>query len=158
MLFGTNEEKSVPARVFDFIAYILKNPGSEEAEGLVEDGKVINDFLKYLQPLMKSKDSPIDTLALNDSQFRVSKNKKNILAASWYSLLTHPSEKVRNLAKDVAIYAYYTTYDTPSINSITDIIPIMFRQSYDQALKDAIHGDNPRLGEFLSLGYFMDQL
>jgi uncharacterized membrane protein YheB (UPF0754 family) len=125
---------------------------------LVEDGKLINTFLDYLQPMVKSGEIPIDRLLLNDSQYRTNKNKKSLLSSSWYSLLTHESENVRNLAKDIALYVYYTTYDTPSINSITDLIPSMFRTMYDSALKAAIKSEESKLTEYMSLDYFTKAL
>lgn len=158
LLFGDSEVKSLPSRVQDFISNILKNPDSEDAQGLVEDGKLINTFLDYLQPMVKSGEIPIDRLLLNDSQYRTNKNKKSLLSSSWYSLLTHESENVRNLAKDIALYVYYTTYDTPSINSITDLIPSMFRTMYDSALKAAIKSEESKLTEYMSLDYFTKAL
>ena len=155
LLFGNNEQRSLPGRLFDFISDILNNPESEDAEGLVEDGKIINQFLSYLQPYNKTDEIPIDRLLLNDSQFRTNKNKKDILASSWYTLFTHPSEKVRKLANDIALYSYYTTYDTPAINSITDLIPGMFRIKYDDALKSALGRDETKLLEYMSLDYFI---
>ena len=105
----------------------MNDPDGSKAEGLVENGKIVNKFLLYLNPIPATQEIPIDRLNLNESAIRTSKEIKPILSSYWDQLLNHPDEEVRKLARDIVLYSYYTTYDTQTVNNITDIIPPAFR-------------------------------
>lgn len=156
LLYGTATEPSLPIRVKNFISEVLNDPYGEKAVGIVEDGKIVNEFLLYLSPIAATKEVPVDRLNLNESAIRTSKEKKPVLTAYWNELLTHQNADVRKLARDIAIYAYYNTYDTNSINNIVDLIPPYFRSQYDNAIKQAVRQENgvklrDVLGNFLNM-------
>lgn len=150
LFYGDATQPSLPMRVKRFISDVLNDPFSEDAVGIVENGKIINDFLLYLNPIPATKDISVDRLNLNESAIRTSKEKKETLQAYWNELLTHPSRRVRQLARDIAIYSYYTTYDTSTTNTITDIIPPYFRQYYDQAIAAAVKQDGVKLEDVVT--------
>ena len=150
LFYGDNNQPSLPMRVKRFISDVLNDPYGEDAVGIVENGKIINDFLLYLNPIPATKDISVDRLNLNESAIRTSKEKKEVLQAYWNDLLTHPSRRVRQLARDIAIYSYYTTYDTSTTNTITDIIPPYFRQYYDQAIASAVKQEGVKLEDVVT--------
>jgi hypothetical protein len=52
-------------RLFNFIAYIKTNPESEHAEDLInEDGVIVNEILKYFQPMPANQYDPIGRITL----------------------------------------------------------------------------------------------
>lgn len=157
LFFGYGNLPSVPIRIKNLISEILSDPYGEKAEGLVEDGKIVNEFLLYLNPIAATKEVPIDRLGLNESAIRTSKDVKPLLTAYWNELLTHNNKEVRELARDLAVYAYYQTYDTNTANNLTDLIPPKFRSQYDKALKMAVRQTGgvklkDVIGNFLGLG------
>jgi hypothetical protein len=127
LFYGDESHPSLPMRIKRFISDVLSDPYGEDAVGIVENNKIINDFLMYLNPIPATKDIPVDRLNLNESAIRTSRAKKESLQSYWNELLTHPSKRVRQLARDIAIYSYYSTYDTSTTNTITDLIPPYFR-------------------------------
>ena len=145
LVFGDNEQKSIIARLSEFQNYILQNPESEAAEGLVEDGNIINDMLLYLNPQPPTDAFPIGRIMLNESQMNTDLDKKDVLMSSFYQLLTHPNKNVRMLARDVAFYAYYSTYDTNTVNSFFDLVPPEFRVQYDLSMRKALNGDSKNI-------------
>ena len=49
------------------------------------------------------------------------------------------------LARDVAFYAYYSTYDTNTVNSFFDLVPPEFRVQYDLSMRKALNGDSKNI-------------
>lgn len=150
LIYGDENVPSLPVRIQNFIKEVLENPDSEMAVDIVEDGKIINEFLLYLNPVAKTKQFPLDRLMLNESAIRTSKERKQILSSYWNELLTHPNSDVRKLARDIAIYSYYMTYDTNVINNIMDILPPYFRRQYDTALEMAVRQRGVKLKDCIS--------
>ena len=109
-----------------------------------DDGSIRNDFLNYLTPIIPNKGSDkIDRIILSDSSMDVDGNFKNQLYSAFEELLELSTnsqedremvEDIRNLAKDLILYAYYTTYNNSSVNQFFDLIPAKYRKGYDQAL------------------------
>lgn len=132
----------------------------ELAEGLIsEDGTIINDFLNYLRPSTASENFGIGRLLLKSSQMGIAQDERAKLMSGFYELLTHNSPRVRQLARDIALYAYYSTYDTNTPNSFFDIVPPEFRVQYDSALKHALRTSNNKLNSaFYSGGLFYDAI
>lgn len=62
--------------------------------------------------------------------------------SAMYELLTHPEEKVRELARDLVLYGYYSTYDQNTRDAFLDIVPYEFRKQYDLSLKQGINASN----------------
>lgn len=118
---------------------IIDDPDSEEAQGLVdEDGIISNELFEYLRPQTGIKGSSVGRMMLSKTQMNVGVEQKQRLMSAFDQLLSHPSEKVRRVARDLALYAYYSTYDTNSAYSFSDIIPPKYRQQYDRALRTAL--------------------
>ena len=138
------EGMSVVDRLFDFVNDIKRNPDSEYASDLIdkETGEIQNEVLKYLQATPANQQDPIGRITLIHSQMSTDQDKKAILSSAMYQLLTHPSKKVRQLIRDVILYAYYSTYDQNTRNSFMDIVPYEFRKQYDMSLKEGLHNKN----------------
>ena len=137
------------------------NPAAMElAEGLInEDGTIINEFLNYLRPATASENFGIGRLLLKSSQMGIAQDERAKLMSGFYELLTHNSPRVRQLARDIALYAYYSTYDTNTPNSFFDLVPPEFRIQYDSALKHALRSSDGKLNSaFYSKGLFYDAL
>lgn len=118
---------------------IIDDPDSEEAQGLVdEDGIISNELFEYLRPQTGIKGSSVGRMMLSKTQMNVGVEQKQRLMSAFDQLLSHPSENVRRVARDLALYAYYSTYDTNSAYSFSDIIPPKYRQQYDRALRTAL--------------------
>lgn len=154
LFVGNDNQKSLPVRVNEFLSEIVLNPNSEKASGLVSKDKINNEFLLYLNPMPKTEKIPIDRLQLNESIIRTAEYKKEKLIADFNVLLTHENKEVRDLARDIAIYAYYASYDTPGRNQFFELVPIQFRSLYDKAITRAIRGGSGRLRTLLQLPNF----
>lgn len=118
---------------------IIDDPDSDEAQGLVDQNGVIsNELFEYLRPQTGIKGSSVGRMMLSKTQMNVGVEQKQRLMSAFDQLLSHPSERVRRVARDLAIYAYYSTYDTNSAYSFSDIIPPKYRLQYDRALSLAL--------------------
>lgn len=142
LLFGTKDTESLPQQISTFISDVMNNPDADYAEGLIQNGEFINEFLLYLSPISKTKKVPIDRLFLNESIIRTADYKKEKLIADFSQLLKHQSERVRQLARDIIIYGYYTSYDTSSRNNVFGLVPETYRSLYDAAITDMIKASN----------------
>lgn len=148
LLFGIQEETengfvevqpSIFDRVSDLIQDIKSNPRKAEYRNLIDsDGNIINDLLLYLTPMSPTENYPIGRMLLAQAQHLVKGDRKARLIAAFSELLTSSDEKVNKLAHDLAIYAYFSTYDQNVRNSFFDIVPARFRQQYDRSLKHVL--------------------
>ena len=147
LVFGEAEDKnnknqkprdtrSLFENVARLIEYVEEYPLSESAEGIVDPmtGRVKNEFLLFLKPQPASDRFPIGRMLLKKSQMQIAVEDKQILVSAFDALLRHKSKEVRRLAREVAFYAYYSTYDQNSTFSFFDLVPAYFRQQYDKAL------------------------
>lgn len=155
LLFGIEsndsyETKPLFENVAKFIHYIQQNPDSELAEGLVENGKITNELLEYLNPQPASDNFPIGRLLLKKSQMNLGFDQKIILMSAFDSLLRHPNSVVRRLARDIAFYAYYSTYDTNTVNSFFDLVPFYYRKQYDASLQYGLKQSGNKLEQMLN--------
>ena len=159
LIFGDGVQSSLPIRIKEFVSEILNDPFGDKAQGIVENGKIVNKFLLYLNPIPATEEIPIDRLNLNESAIRTSKELKPILSSYWDQLLNHPNSEVRKLARDIVLYSYYTTYDTQSVNCITDLIPPTFRSQYDRAITRAVRqSDGVKLKDTLNTFFGMTDI
>lgn len=155
LLFGNEESKDeygknpLFSNVAKFIHFIKTHPEHEYAEGLIEDGKMSNEFLDFLNPQPANDKFPIGRLLLKQSQMNLGFDQKMILISAFDKLLRHPSEKVRRMARDIAFYAYYSTYDTNTVNSFFDLVPYYYRKQYDRALSFGLKGGHDKLTQML---------
>ena len=140
--FGKGHPKGLTLfeRFDNFIEYVKTNPDSDIANGLINPatGEVTNDLLEYLIPQTKDGKSEVGRFNLIISQIQTKQHQKARLRSAFYQLLTHNDETVRQLARDIAFYAYYASYNQNTNNSFFDLVPEQFRVQYDNALADAL--------------------
>lgn len=107
--------------------------------GLLDiDGKLNNEFLKFLRPQTASDKFPIGRMLLAKSSFGITGQEESILISAFNDLLENRNPIIRRLARDLAFYAYYSAYDTNGVNSFFKFVPAFYRQQYDRALKHAL--------------------
>lgn len=110
----------------------------EYPELLRYDGTIANDFLEYLLPNINAYYGYdfIDTSEIIQGDQLQSDNLINY----WRDLLEHPDQRVRKLAEDLAIYAWYTSGDGPTMNSFFKYLPNSYRISsgYNDFIKSKL--------------------
>nr|DAS39585.1 MAG TPA: hypothetical protein [Caudoviricetes sp.] len=67
-----------------------------------------------------------------------SANTKRKLVTAFNQLLVSEDETIRQLAEDLAFYAYYSSYDQNVVNSFFELVPYSLRRQYDTSLKRAL--------------------
>lgn len=153
LIFGDSEQTSVPRRIADLKTQLTKrflqyDNIDDVPQWLYDlcndDGSIRNSLLNYINPLLAKKDSDqMDRIILDDSAMDVSGNFKNKLYSAFTELLelsTNISEdadfvnSIRELAQDLVLYAYYTTYNNSAVNQIFDTVPVKYRKVYDDGL------------------------
>lgn len=136
---GSKEQKSVFVRLAKLISQIKKDPYSDKADGLVDaDGDITNDLLLYLNPQTPNDKYPIGRMLLQHSQTENKSSEERRLISAFAQLLEHPNEEVRELARDIAFYAYFSTYDQNTANSFFHLVPYEYRKQYDLALLNSL--------------------
>jgi hypothetical protein len=114
---------------------------SGEIPGMLnENGEIANDFLKYLLPNINTQDDVqpdyinVSELLSDDAA------ENNNLINHWQDLLQNDNKRVAQLAKDVAIYAFYTSGDNPGSNTFFKYLPNSFREElgYNKFIKDQL--------------------
>lgn len=132
------------AQVIDMLEHTdaYKNPAVTKfaiESGLLDiDGKLNNEFLKFLRPQTASDKFPIGRMLLAKSSFGITGQEESILISAFNDLLENRNPTIRRLARDLAFYAYYSAYDTNGVNSFFKFVPAFYRQQYDRALKHAL--------------------
>lgn len=148
LVIGSKEQKSVFIRLANLISQIKKDPYSEKADGLVDaDGNITNDLLLYLNPQTPNEKYPIGRMLLKNSQTENKSSEERRLISAFAQLLEHPNDEVRTLARDIAFYAYFSTYDQNTANSFFHLVPFEYRKQYDIALKNSLQSLNSRKPE-----------
>lgn len=111
----------------------------EYPELLRYDGTIANDFLEYLLPNINAYYGYdfIDTSEIIQGDQLQSDNLINY----WRDLLEHPDQRVRKLAEDLALYAWYTSGDGPAMNSFFKYLPNSYRitSGYNEFVKGKLH-------------------
>lgn len=129
------------------IIKILENSSEEDRlgkfAGLVnQDGRVSNELLNYLRPQPANERFKIPTILLKKTNRNTAVGEKNKLISSFDFLLKNNNPTIRRLARDIAIYAYYSTYNTNKHNTFFDLVPREYRKQYDDALAKGIQDQN----------------
>lgn len=119
---------------------ILEQSDMEDRNGIFkglvdENGRVINELLNYLKPQPANAKFDIPRLLLRKTNRNTVTSEKSKLISSFDFLLNHESETIRRIARDIAVYAYYSGYNTNSSYSFFDLIPSEYRKQYDMAIK-----------------------
>ena len=141
MYFGAREVDSIFERLAKEITNMKVNPNEKDENGhykyvgLVNNrGEIQNDLLTYLNPLLPSDNYPIGRMLLAESQMDVSGNMKRRFITAFSQLLQHSNPNIRQLAQDLAFFAYYASYDQNTPGSFFDLVPPAYRAQYDKSL------------------------
>lgn len=121
MFRGNN---TLAKRLNKFKTMILK--GDERYKYLLNpNGSINNDFLEYLIPNIDNEGIDfIDTSELLSAD----QAQGNNLINYWRELLDDPLPEVKRLARDLAVYAFYTSGDNFAMNSFFQYLPNSYRQ------------------------------
>lgn len=121
MFRGNN---TIAKRLNKFKTMILK--GDERYQYLLNpNGSINNDFLEYLIPNIDNEGIDfIDTSKLLSAD----QAQGNNLINYWRELLDDPLPEVKRLARDLAVYAFYTSGDNFTMNSFFQYLPNSYRQ------------------------------
>ena len=121
MFRGNN---TIAKRLNKFKTMILK--GDERYQYLLNpNGSINNDFLEYLIPNIDNEGIDfIDTSELLSAD----QAQGNNLINYWRELLDDPLPEVKRLARDLAVYAFYTSGDNFTMNSFFQYLPNSYRQ------------------------------
>lgn len=101
-----------------------------------EYGLEDNELLQFLTPVFEVSDDreTLPRLLLKSSQMNLAEQQKAILVSAFEQLLSHDDIGVRRLARDIARFAYFSSYDQNTVNSFFDLVPPAYRIQYDKAL------------------------
>jgi hypothetical protein len=101
-----------------------------------EYGLEDNELLQFLTPVFEVSDDreTLPRLLLKSSQMNLAEQQKAILVSAFEQLLSHEDINVRRLARDIARFAYFSSYDQNTVNSFFDLVPPTYRIQYDKAL------------------------
>jgi len=141
LIYGDDDNKPLYQRLHDFKRALKAENAYEKYPGIVnEDNEYSNDLIDSLIPIAPTGKVLIGQINLKVSNRDTDSNKKNKLVASFAQLLSSSIPEVRQLAEDLAFYAYYSYYDQDVRNSFFDLVPPPYREQYDRALKDTLNG------------------
>ena len=136
------DHKTIFIKYANFV-YRLKNGmlGEEFNDLLDEGGNIKNEFLNYYIALTDNK-FQIGRFSTRTNYINIDPNQRQVLESALYQLLTHKNELVRRLFRDIVFYDYYSTYNSNSISSIFDIVPIQFKQQYIQSITESLRSED----------------
>lgn len=122
-------DRTVPKRLHQLKYAIYRNNNGRYDNLLNGDGSISNAFLNYLIPTLATGDisGEIDTITLLNSSMSNSSNFENRLIAYFSDLMSSNDPAVKQFAKRLALYAYYTSYDNKSPNTFSHLISSKFR-------------------------------
>lgn len=145
-------KRSIFKNLADLIQKIRSNGFAEEYEGLTDPttGEINNDFLKFLLPQLPSSANEVGRMLLYKNAMSMDPDEKPALISAFDQLLRHPNKDIRRIARDVAIFAYYSTYDVSTQNSFFDLVPSYYRKQYDLALKLGLKASDDQLANMVS--------
>ena len=118
--------------------------------GLLDmDGKLSNEFLLFLRPQTSSTKFPVGRMLLAKSSYGITGQEESRLVSAFNDLLENNEPMIRRLARDLAFYAYYSSYDTNGVHSFFKFVPAYYRQQYDKVLKFALLQNQTNLENML---------
>lgn len=140
-------DNTIAKRLNKFKTLILK--GDERYKYLLNpNGTISNDFLEYLIPNINNEGIDfIDTSELLSAD----QAQGNNLINYWRELLDDPLPEIKRLARDLAVYAFYTSGDNFAMNSFFQYLPNSYRQEIGYT--DFVQGRLEQLINESQLGY-----
>lgn len=148
-----NETRSVPLRIVNLKTFLTGYYSQFSDVDIFQklcnpDGSIANKFLDYLNPIV-NQEGEIDRIVLSSSQMDVDAQFKDELYSAYDELLNMSTtsdspemqklaKRIRELAKDIVLYAYYSSYNNNDVNSFFDSIPLHYRFRYDNALRNVL--------------------
>ena len=152
LYFGdpTSEDFYDQNSIFKNIASViqqLENSSMEDRTGrfagLVNtEGRVVNELLNYLRPQPADGRISVPRLLLKKTNRNTTMHEKNKLISAFDFLLKSNIPGIRRLARDIAIFSYYSTYNTNKYNTFFDLVPAEYRKQYDDALAKGVKRQN----------------
>lgn len=109
------------------------------------DGSIRNEFLNWVT----YQTGNVDRIVLSDSQMNVDGQFKDKVYSAFQELLELTTtstnsfdqamvRQINQLAKDLIVYSYYTTYNNNTPNSFFDVVPIEYRSQYDGSISQTL--------------------
>lgn len=92
---------------------------------LNSDGTISNDFLNYIIPNINNNE--LDFLDTSDI-LSADQADSNNLINYWRELLDDPKPEIKRLARDIAVYAFLTSGDNPTMNNLFQYLPNSYRK------------------------------
>lgn len=112
LLYGDETHDPLYKRLYTFKHELKTEKAFTEYSDLVDDeGNTHNDLLDTLIPMSPTKNVSVGRINMIRSNRDTNIDQKNRLVASFAQLLSSKNDKVAELARDLAFYAYYTLYD-----------------------------------------------
>lgn len=138
MFFGRN---TMCKRLSGIKQFLIEN--KNDFPHLVgQDGVIKNDLLNYLQEYsgdgVKQK---VDRIILFNSSMNNSISTENRLISAFSDLLESDNDIIKDFANDLALYAYFTSYDNGGVNSFFHLVPIWWKDlnGYISSIKDSLY-------------------
>lgn len=148
-----NKTRSVPLRIANIKTYLSSYYAQFSDVDIFQklcnsDGSIANKFLDYLNPIV-NQEGEIDRIVLSSSQMDVDAQFKDELYSAYDELLNMSTtsdnpkmqelaERIRELAKDIVLYSYYSSYNNNGVNAFFDLTPLRYRFRYDNALRNVL--------------------
>lgn len=148
-----NKTRSVPLRIANIKTYLSSYYAQFSDVDIFQklcnlDGSIANKFLDYLNPIV-NQEGEIDRIVLSSSQMDVDAQFKDELYSAYDELLNMSTtsddpkmqelaERIRELAKDIILYSYYSSYNNNDVNAFFDLTPLRYRFRYDNALRNVL--------------------
>lgn len=149
LIFGDENLKSIPERVASIKSKIVNlyreysSSNKSIPDWLLQicnnDGSIKNDFLNYLNPIVTNNNEP-NRLLLMNSSMDIDADYKRLLSSAFNELFEISSndetqqemiQKIHDLAQDLVLYSYYSSYNNTDVNQYFNIVPIEYRKQYD---------------------------
>lgn len=129
------------------IINLLETSSYEDRLGKYKDfvtdkGVVKNELLNFLRAQPANSKFSIPRLLLKKTNRNTFTDEKNRLISAFNDLLTSDLELFRRFGRDLALYAYYSTYNMNAANSFFDLVPKEFREQYDKSLAEGVNNQN----------------
>ena len=129
-------------RINNFKEAIRRGDRPELSRFIDNYGNFTNDFLNFLLPNIENNEANPDSLDFIDTSelLNTDQAKANNLINYWRELIEDPNPQVSKLFKDLAVYAFITTGDNPTMNSFFQYLPNSYRKQigYSQFIKQQL--------------------